>query len=203
MSKINQLQIDQVDFKRQMRELGIKFEILSGPDVARAQAAALNKGAARVKTAGIQKTAKALGIQQKLIRPRVKVRRANAKTQSAAVWAGMSKGIPLIKLKAREVGGGIQAGNYLVPDGFIATTKAVPKQSDPRRKNPSGNLIGKTHVFKRKSKGRYPLVAQSVNLQPAMEPAIRERAASYMRNEHRAILLQEYKFRVLRKAGIV
>ena len=202
MAKIDHLQIDQADFNRQMRELGIKFDILTGTDVNRAQASALNKGAERTKTAGIQKTSRALKIQQKLIRPRVKIRRANAKKQSATIWANTSKGVPLIKLKAREVGGGVAAGQYVVPDGFISTATATPKQSRSGRTNPSAQLIGKTQVFKRKGKGAYPLEAQTVNIRPEMEAAIRSRAASYMRNEYRKILLNEYKFRVLKKAGI-
>ena len=202
MPKINHLQIDNADFQRQMKELGIKFEILSGKDVDRAQASALNKGAQRVRTQSVRQASKALSIQQKLIRPRVKIRRANANKQQATIWAGMSKGVPLIKLRAKEVGGGVAAGPYVVPDGFIATVKSQPKQPDPDRSQPSAALIGKTHVFKRVGRKRYPIEAKSVNLRPALDPAVRTSAASYMRNEHRAILLQEYKFRVLKKAGI-
>lgn len=201
MSKVNHLQIDNADFQRQMKELGIKFEILGSKDIDRAQASALNKGAQRVRTQSVRQASKALSIQQKLLRPRVQIRRANANKQVATVWAGM-QGVPLIKLRAKEVSGGVVAGPYLVPDGFIATTRSQAKTPDKNRSQPGSGLIGKTHVFKRKGRARYPLEAKSVNIRTELDPAVRNSAATYMRNEHRAILLQEYKFRVLKKAGI-
>ena len=105
-----------------------QFQVLTGKEVRRAQASALNKGGAMVKTATVRGTAKSLGIKQKMIRKRVRVKRARANNLVTRIWGG-AQGVSLMHFKPKEVGGGVQAGQWLVPGGFIATTTNRPKYS--------------------------------------------------------------------------
>jgi hypothetical protein len=198
---MNRLEINEKDMIRQMGELHKRFHILSGNDVKRAQSSALNKAGARVKTHAIKQSAGPLGVSQKLIRPRIKLRKSTTRKQVATVWGGM-QGIPLIKLKAKEFDGGVQAGRYLVAGAFIATATNSPKQRRKGRSAPSSGLVGNAQVFKRKGRGAYPLEAQKLNIAPTVSRQMKQSAERVLRNDMRKIMQQEYRFRVLRKAGI-
>lgn len=198
---MNRLEINEKDMIRQMGELHKRFNILSGNDVKRAQSSALNKAGARVKTNAIKQSASPLGVSQKLIRPRIKLKKSTLRSQVASVWGGM-QGIPLIKLKAKAFDGGVQAGTYLVAGAFIATATNSPKQSRRGRSAPSSGLVGKPQVFKRKGRGAYPLENQKLIIAPEVSKQMKRSAERVLRNDMRKIMQQEYRFRVLRKAGI-
>lgn len=198
---MNKLELNQADIDRQLGDLAKKFDVLTGPEVRRAHSTALNKGAARIKTGVVKKAAPSLGVSQKLLRPRLVIRKSSAKTLESSVFAGL-KGIPLIHLKAKEVAGGVQAGNYLVPDGFIAVPTKNPKRGHKGRTDPSSGLIGHAQVFKRKGRGAYPLEVQRLNISPAVRKQMEAEAARIMRSDMRKLLAQEYRFRVLKKAGL-
>lgn len=201
MTMPSELNLNQADIDRQLGDLAKKFDVLSGAEVRRAHSAALNKGASRIRTAVVRKSAPELGITQKLLRPRLAIRKSSARTLTSEV-TGRLRGIPLIRLKAKEIDGGVQAGNYLVPDGFIAVPTKNPKFHHKHRREPGDALIGKAQVFKRIGRGAYPLKAQKLEISPAVQRQMRAEADRIMRSDMRKLLAQEYKFRVLRKAGI-
>lgn len=178
------------------------FEVLTGREVRLAQASTLNNGAQKVRTATVRGTSGDLKIKKNLIRKRMRISRANSKRTSARVF-GAAQGVPLIKLKAKTVPGGVQAGGWLVPGGFIATPTATPKWPHPRRQQPSTALIGKAQVFKRKGDDRYPIDASKVNIKPAMWKHMRNRSQQFMKQELEDVMRAQFKYRVLRKAGRV
>ena len=178
-----------------------QFQVLTGKEVSRAQASALNKGGAMVKTATVRGTAKSLGIKQNLIRKRVRVKRARANNLVTRIWGG-AQGVSLMHFKPKEVGGGVQAGQWLVPGGFIATTTNRPKYSTKGRTQPSSRLVGRTQVFRRKTDKRYPLDAQKVSIRVQMRKHMISRSQTFMGKDLPRVLRQEYRFRVLKKAGM-
>jgi hypothetical protein len=195
------LQINEAELKAQIKKQREMLNKMgSQTEVARAQAAALNKGAARINTLLVRGVSKSLMLKQQLIRDKMRVKKANARQQEATV-TGKTGGISLMNLKPKEVGGGVQAGKYLVPNAFITTTKKNPAGSTKGRKDPSGQLIGKTQVFKRKGGSRYPLQAQSVNIRPQMRSQIKQHADHVARHEMARLLLHEYNFRIKQKLG--
>lgn len=198
---MNKLELSQADIDRQLGELAKKFAALSGSDARRAHSSALNKAAARIKSSVVRSAASQLGVSQRLLRPRLVVRKSNARTLESSVFAGLN-GIPLIHLKAKEVAGGVQAGNYLVPDGFIAVPTKNPKQVTKGRTDPSGKLIGNAQVFKRKSGAAYPLEVQRLNVSPIVSKRLKATADRIMRHDMRKLMAHEYRYRVLKKAGI-
>ena len=197
----NTIDINDKDLKKQIDELTKRFDLLSGPEIRRAQASALNKAGRQVKSHSVKRSAAPLGVSQKLLRPRVKLTNSTAKKQVATIWGGL-QGIPLIKLKAKEVGGGVQAGQYLVPDAFIATPTKSPKSRRRGRHVPSSGLIGRSQVFKRKGRSAYPLENQKLNISPEVSKQMRQSADRIMRNDMRRLMQHEYKFRILRKLGL-
>ena len=199
---MDRLEINEKDMINQMGELRKRFDILSGNDVKRAQSSALNKAGKRIKTQVVKQSAGPLSVSQKLLRPRVKLKNSTPRKQTATIWGGM-QGIPLIKLKAREVPGGVMAGKYLVQDGFIATPTNAPKGNYKGRRAPSSPLVGKSQVFKKKSRGSYALENQKLNIAPQLSKHMKQSAERVLRNDMRKIMQQEYRHRVLRKAGII
>ncbi len=195
------LQLNEADLKAQIKKQRQMLNKMgSKTDVARAQAAALNKGAAKINTLLVRGVSKSLMLKQKLIRDKMRVKRATARQQEATV-TGKTGGVSLMNLKPKEVGGGVQAGKYLVPDAFIATTKKKPVGSTRGRKDPSSKLVGKTQVFARKRGSRYPLQAQAVNIRPQMRRQIKQHAEHVARHEMARLLLHEYNFRIKKKLG--
>lgn len=173
------------------------FAKLTGKQVRHAHARALTKTARDVKPAILKESAGKLAISQKHLRPRIKVTGAKVKNLTARVWGG-STPLPLIKLKAKEVPGGVQAGKYLVPDAFIATPTSSPKQNRKSRKKPSSQLVGRTQVFSRKGKGAYPLKAEGVNVERVLNPVAQHLTKTAMRTKAKVNLLREYKQKVLK-----
>lgn len=182
------------------REIDKVFAQLSSPAVRRAHSRALTLTARGIKPVAVRKSAAKLSISQKHLRPRVKVTGAKVKNLTAKVWGGTSD-VPLIKLKAKEVDGGVQAGKYLLPGAFIATATNTPKQRRKGRKTPSSYLVGKSQVFLRKGDSAYPVQAQGVNVKRVLDPLARQEAHRAMRNDMRRHLLAEYKKQVLKGLG--
>lgn len=109
--------------------LDAQFEAVGRKHMPRATASALNKTAALARTRTIRGVSKQAGIQQKLIRKRVYVRKAKPKDQRASVRAYI-RGVSLIRMKPRDTGkggwskrrgDGVKArGGHHYPDSFIA-----------------------------------------------------------------------------------
>lgn len=180
------------------QQLDAVFKQLSGQQVRHAHTKALTVTARAVKPVMVKKSAAKLAIAQKHLRTRVKVRGAKVKNMTATIWAPL-KPVPLIKLKAKEVPGGVAAGKYVLPGAFIATATNNPKQSRKGRKAPSKFLVGKAQVFLRKGQGAYPLEAQGVNVARVLVPQSKMATHRAMRNDMRRNLLKEYKKKVLSK----
>ncbi len=186
--------------KQLEQQLDNVFKQLDSKGVRHAQAKALTATAREVKPIALRKSAAKLSISQKLLRPRIKVRGAKVKNMTARIWGGLAP-ISLIKLKAKEVPGGVAAGKYLLPGAFIATATNNPKQKRKGRKTPSKHLVGNAQVFLREGKEAYPLKAQGVNVERVLEPQTKLATHRAMRNNMRINLLREYKQKVLKNLG--
>jgi len=192
------LGIDKRHLKLEIAKQRKYLNALGGVDVKRAQSAALNKTAKKVKSGTAKATASKTQLPQKHFRKKMKIKNANAKTQLANIKISTT-GIPLSQLNPKVVPGGVQAGKYLVPDGFIATTTRSPKGSVRGRQNPGIGLIGKTHVFKRKTQKRYKLKMQEVNIRPDITRQVKREASHAMSRYAADYLLHEYKWRIEKK----
>ena len=190
-------QINEKQYEQQTEKL---FKQLSGPQVRHAHAKALTTTARSVKPVALRKSAAKLAIAQKHLRPRVKVYGAKVKNMTARVWGSTAK-LGLIKLRAKEVPGGVAAGKYLAPDAFIATATNSPKQNRKGRKSPSKHLVGKQQVFARKGSGAYPLEMQGVNVERVLKPQAKQATHRAMRNDMRINILRELKKKVFKNAG--
>jgi len=183
------------------QQLDKVFKQLGGKQVRHAHAKALTKTARDVKPVALRKSAAKLSISQKHLRPRIKVRGAKVKNLTARIWGGLAP-VPLIKLKAKEVPGGVMAGKYLLPGAFIATATNNPKQKRKGRKAPSKHLVGNAQVFMREGKGAYPLKAQGVNVERVLRPQTKLATHRAMRHNMRINLLKEYKQKVLKPLNV-
>lgn len=196
--------VDETRLLSDLKTVRSQLQRLSGADVGRAQAAALNKAAQRLQTLVVRGVSQSLALKQSLIRPRLTVKKASSKKLESVV-TGKTAGIPLTALNPRAVGGGVQAGKYLVPDGFIATTAQKPVGAVSgkgwERKAPAAALVGKEQVFRRKGAKRYGLQRQTVNIRPTMQSTIKREADSLIRRELGQLLLHEYRWRIERKLG--
>ena len=192
------LKIDERHLKIEIAKQRRMLKSLSGVEVNRAQSAALNKTAKKVKSDTAKTTAAKTLLPQKHFRQKIRIKNATAKNRSALIKVN-TKGIPLAKLKPKVVPGGVQAGKYLVPDGFIATTTKNPKGNTKGRHNLASALVGKTHVFKRKGSGRYPLKMQEVNIRPEITKQTKSSADNAMSRYAADYLLHEYNWRIKKK----
>ena len=183
------------------QQLDKVFKQLGGKQVRHAHAKALTKTAREVKPVALRKSAAKLSISQKHLRPRIKVRGAKVKNLTARIWGGLAP-VPLIKLKAKEVDGGVVAGKYLLPDAFIATATNSPKQKRKGRKAPSKHLVGKAQVFMREGREAYPLKAQGVNVGRVLRPQTKLATDRAMHHNMRINLLREYKKKVLKSLNV-
>lgn len=192
------LKIDERDLKIQITRQRKMLKSLSGVEVNRAQSAALNKTATKIKGDTAKATATKTLLAQKYFRAKIRITKAGVKNRSALIKVN-TVGIPLSKLKPKEVPGGVQAGKYLVPNGFIATTTRIPKGSIKGRKSPDSRHIGKTQVFKNKGAGRYPLKMQEVNIRPEITRQTKQHSNKAMSQYAATYLLHEYNWRIKKK----
>lgn len=123
-------------------------------DIPNAHRMAINRTLTKSRVALVRKVAADTGIKQKIInqpkasKKRVSVRAAGAGVKGKpAVLTFNVKGIPLINLKPRFIGGGIMAAGYLVTDGFIASG----------RKGTGKGRLKQSHVLQRESGAQYPV----------------------------------------------
>ncbi|WP_396586460.1 phage tail protein [Bermanella sp. R86510] len=192
------LRIDERNLKLQVAKQRKMLVSLNGMDVNRAQSAALNKTAKKAKSITSKNTAAKTLLAQKHFRKKIRIKNATARKRSVLLRVD-TKGIPLSKLKPKEVPGGVQAGKFLVPDGFIATTTRKPTGNTKGRQSPDSALVGKTHVFKRKGKGRYPIRMQEVNIRPEITRQTHRAANTVMARYAANYLLHEYNWRIKKK----
>lgn len=141
----------------------------------RAAVRAINKGAAHVASTATRAIAAQKGIPARVIRERVKVRRANLQRVQARVWVG-TYAVRVAELGALHQGKkGARAGRgKVIPGSFVATMAS-----------------GHTGVFKRKGRPRLPIKEQTISLLPAAEIALNAAVAAGRRvieREHKRLL---------------
>jgi len=180
--------------------LDAQFAALGRKQMPRATASALNKTAALARTRTIRGVSKQAGIQQKLIRKRVYVRKAKPKEQRASVRAYI-RGVSLIRMKPRDSGrggwrtrrgDGVKArGGHHYSDAFIA-------------KSPKGHL----QVFERNLKvsrrnGRkyHHVDVVRVPISREVEAIAPRVVGRLMRNRFPGLLQHEMDWR-LKKLGV-
>lgn len=179
------------------------LKVLSGVEVGRAQASALNKAAAKVTTATIKDSAKSLKMKSSDIRytsvtskkKRIKLSRANSKKQMAVLDVNGSK-VLLGKLKPRQLKSGVKVGRTTYKGAFIATPSTNPTGSTKGRGNLPSGLIGKQQVFERKGKKRYGLKAKYKWVKSTTQAIMNKKSREMMAKEVPIILKREYEFRI-------
>lgn len=117
-------------------------------EIARATVRALNRTGTEIRTRAVRMLQARTGYQQKLIRTKFTIIRANAATLTARVSV-RSKAIPLIKLPARQTPAGVvvNAGSRRIhlPSAFIATMPTGHRgiyQRKKRRRLPIREMYG-------------------------------------------------------------
>jgi hypothetical protein len=166
-------------------------------DVPAARQMATNAALAEIKTIVVKRVSADVGAKQKIIRPRVHVDRARGgKKPRAARLHFYNRGIPLILLNPKEVGGGISASGFLVPEGFIADGSKGFGQYQ-KGGGYASTRLKKKHVLHRTGRDRYPLKVSVVNIKGIVGKAVPEIVASNMP----AIFLKKYNAAIKRKAS--
>lgn len=128
--------------------------------VKKALNSALGKMAAWLKAKSVRDLSPHLGIQQKVLRRRLKSFRLgrNRDGSEITVWYGLDP-IALIYLQARQTKAGVKAsGGRFVRGGFIARGRG-----------------GNEQVFKREGKGRLPIEKQTAGIKDRAETYIEDR----------------------------
>lgn len=138
----------------------------------RAGVRALNKAATAVASATTRGTAAATGVPARVVRKRVKVRRASVRRIEARVWVG-TYAVKVAELGTLHQGKrGARAGRgKIIPGAFVA---AMPN--------------GHTGLFKRKGAPRLPIQEQTISLLPAAETVLIAATA-----RGRGIVTREYR----------
>lgn len=132
-----------VDDRRMRRDL----KRVKGPISRKVMRQALNRAGTRSRTAAVRETAKDTGIKQKVIRERMKLRRASRR-RLRAVLTALTLGVRAIDAgKARQNAAGVRVAGRSFPGAFI-TTVPSGKQGVFRRKPSAASSTG------RDSKGR-------------------------------------------------
>jgi hypothetical protein len=163
-------------------------------DVPAAHAAATKKALNLSKTQVVRAVAAAASVPIKDVRNRVYVPKRRSKDKHHSIYM-YQRGVPLIRLRARAVGGGVQAGQYLVPNGFIATPTFSPVGNRKGRKSPGSKLIGRQHVFARSGRARYPIRIQEVNLRSHVPTHMMQQVRQVFAARFNQLLQHELKYR--------
>jgi len=130
-----------------------------GRDVPAARVTATNKALAKAKTAVVKAVVIETGVKTKNLKSRVYISRAKGgQKPKGAKLHFYRRGVALIGLGAKQIEGGVTAGQYLVPDGFIADGS----------KGFGRGRLRQAHVLRRKGRGQYPLEIITVNIKPAV-----------------------------------
>lgn len=166
-------------------------------DVPAARQMATNAALAEIRTIVVRRVASDVGAKQKLVRPRVHVDRARGgKKPRAARLHFYSRGIPLVLFNPKEVGGGVAAGGYVVPDGFIADGS---KNKGRYRKGGGyeATRLKRKHVLHRTGRGRYPLQVSVVQIRGVVVKVVPQVVGMHMP----AVFLKKYNAAIKRKAS--
>lgn len=140
--------------KSQLAAVTRRIKKYAEKDIPKAQRMAINRTLKKSRVALVKKVAAETGIKQKIInqskasKKRVSVEVATGGSKAkAAVLRFNVKGIPLINLNPRFVGGGILASGYVVAGGFIASG----------RKGKGRGRLKQSHVLQREGGAQYPI----------------------------------------------
>ncbi len=151
--------------------------------VPEATAASINKGAAKARTQIARSLSAIFQLPQKIIRRRMRVRRANKRTLKGRLWAGLGA-VKMKYLRPRQTKTGVTAGKHRAAHAFIA---------------PVGST---TNVFKRKGRARLPLVTQKVVLGDKADQLIRRITKQVIRTFFPKELRRQIEWRANKLAGI-
>lgn len=149
------LRVDAEGLQRAARDLGVT-DVL----VRQAMRSAVSKMARWARTRSARELGKGLAVPQKVLRPRVKVRRLRrtASRMESAVWYGLNP-VALIRLGARQTKVGVSArGGRSTAGAFIAQARG-----------------GRQQVFKRKGRERLPITMQAADIE--------DRASDYLKHD--------------------
>ncbi len=169
-----EFEIDEREFKRTLRLFGPKANKVA----TQAISAALNKTVRKARTDIVREVSDESGVQQKLIRRRIRIRLASPSNTWARLWLGV-RGISVRAAGGKQNKHGVKAGGHFVPGGFFATM-------------PGG---GRT-VFKRKGRARLPIKKQTIPLLPGATSIVQRVQRDVMRSKYPAFLKHEFEFRI-------
>jgi len=150
-----------------------------------AAASALNKSAAKVRTVGVRETAQRVGVKQRFVRARTRIRNATRKRLSAWLFVILA-GIPAIVLAGglpgiRQTRAGVRVGRHEFPGAFPAL------------------LPGRVGVFKRRGRKRLPIVEQKVQIDPPANEIFTRHMNATGGREFKRLFEHELKWRLERK----
>lgn len=139
-----------IDIKTSDIERLIKDLDVDEKETIKALKMALRQTSTALKTLSLRELSKASGIQQKILRPRIKTS-VREQGLSAVIWYGLNP-VGLIRLNPRQNKSGVQAGKIFRKSAFLVSIKSK-----------TGNL--KQQVFRRLSDKRLPIEKQTVDVE--------------------------------------
>ena len=163
----------------------IERAIRKEPKIARAAAiSAINKTVAIAQTAGVRELGRVKKLPARLVKARTKVRRASLRRLSATLTA-LTAGLPIDRLKFRELKKGISAAGKKYPHAFIVQkTKA---------------LIFERKVIGGQRAARLPIERVKVELNPEASTIFERVTNAAVRKDLQRIFDNDLRFRLRRR----
>jgi len=125
-----------------------------------AVSASLNRSIKQTHTKSVRDSASRLGVKQKIIRSRIRFQhrdRATRRNWEAGVFSVISDMPAALFGKLRQLKKGAKAGKKMFPGAFKATMPS-----------------GKTGVYRRTSKKRFPIKEEKIPIRNIVEPIIKQ-----------------------------
>lgn len=171
-----------VSVRADVRRVGRDLDRVQRRIVPQVAAQALNRAAAAVRTATVREVSGAKSVRQKLVRGRVRVRKASKMKLTA--WINVRPGpMPVVLTgNARQTRSGAKVGRRLIAGGFVAQGRR------------------RVAVFKRDGAARLPISEQMIEMQPEIGAFTERNVRTVGRDRFRREFSRTLAYR-LRKKG--
>ena len=187
-----------ISFQAQLDKMTGRLKDLANRQILLANADALNRAATSARKDMIQGAQTALSLRKKDLMPRVHVKKANIKQQSAFIKV-YRKPLSAANLAVSFQAKGVKVAKVFYPRSFVAMT----------RQNPNSKSNGKIHIFQRMENAnrrfvlprtdpgkRYPLRSIKVHVYSELTKQAEQHKAHHMATTYPARLDQQIGWRL-------
>lgn len=168
-----------MELDRQIASLEKKLAKISGVELHRADASALNKTAAKAKTATASLVSKEARVPVSVVKKRIFIRKAIAGRRGASI-AMYAKPVSAVEARISRNAKGWRVAGKNYPGSFLS-------QMRNQRRH---------HIYQRKTKKRLPIQMIKVPLAEPVERVGQAVVELHMRKEYPRILQREYSARI-------